>query len=452
LYAVAALILRCVAGHVGRAHHIGHGGGLVGDLYDPNADADGQYTVLPDESIIADGLPQRFRQTQGLIERATLEQDAEFVAPQARQGVAAAHSRLQYTGNLLQQLIARRMTTGIVDQFELIQIKVQQSVPAVGVLANAIDRRSESIFEFAPIDEAGQRVMAGLVVQRAVQAPFFADVVEHHDGTNEISRAVADRRSRVLDRDFLPAAIHQDGVFGETHYLAFPQATHDRTFARCTRDFIDQGQYVADELILSLPAFPSGQALGNRIHVIDAPFGIGGDDGITDRLERDLRALLGLEYRGFRLLTFGNIGDRAFEYADASLFVEHHPSVVDDHQHRTVFAAQDVLEVADFAFALHAPHETVAIGRIPIQRAGRHLIDFLGRGVAQHLDERGIHHQEAAAARRSIHPFHDAFEQPTKLRFAFAQSVFGAAPFDRDTGDLRHTRHQLVIAGRRHAR
>src|SRR5208282_6162034 len=58
LYAVAALILRCVAGHVGSAHHIGHGGGLVGDLYDPNADADGQYTVLPDESIIADGLPQ----------------------------------------------------------------------------------------------------------------------------------------------------------------------------------------------------------------------------------------------------------------------------------------------------------------------------------------------------------------------------------------------------------
>src|SRR5450755_2362033 len=56
LYAVAALILRGVAGHVGRAHHIGHGEGLVGDLYDSNADADGQYAVLPDESIIANGL------------------------------------------------------------------------------------------------------------------------------------------------------------------------------------------------------------------------------------------------------------------------------------------------------------------------------------------------------------------------------------------------------------
>src|ERR1017187_10334393 len=70
-------------------------------------------------------------------------------------------------------------------------------MPAVGVLANTIDFRGEAIFEFAPIDEAGQRIMAGLVVQRTVQAPLLAEVVEHHDGPNEIARA---RRCACPDR------------------------------------------------------------------------------------------------------------------------------------------------------------------------------------------------------------------------------------------------------------
>jgi hypothetical protein len=63
------------------------------------------------------------------------------------------------------------------------------------------------------------------------------------------------------------------------------------------------------------------------------------------------------------------------------------------------------------------------------------------------MHEGRIHHQESSVARRSIHALHDALEQAAKLRLAVAQGVFGAAPFDRDAGDLRHARHQLMIAG-----
>src|ERR1700730_94107 len=66
------------------------------------------------------------RHAHPLLERTTLQQNAELVPAQSRQGVAAAHTRLQHSRDLLEQLIAGRMPAGVVEQFELIQIKIQQ--------------------------------------------------------------------------------------------------------------------------------------------------------------------------------------------------------------------------------------------------------------------------------------------------------------------------------------
>ncbi len=78
----------------------------------------------------------------------------------------------------------------------------------------------------------GQRIVARLVVQRAVQPPLLADVVEHHDGADEIAGAIADRRRRILDGDFLAAAIDQHGVLGESQHLPLAQAAHRPGFRR----------------------------------------------------------------------------------------------------------------------------------------------------------------------------------------------------------------------------
>ncbi len=115
------------------------------------------------------------------------------------------------------------------------------------------------------------------------------------------------------------------------------------------------------------------------------------------------------------------------------------------HQHGAVLAAQDVLLVAQLAFALHAPHEGLAVARVPVQRAGRHLVQLLRRAVAQQVHERGIGDQNAAVARGLVHALHHAFEQTAKFRLAVAQRILGAAALDGDAGDLRHARHQLVI-------
>src|SRR3984957_14617589 len=351
LHAIAALILRGVAGYIGGAHHTGDGRCLTGDFDDADADTDRRHAVLPDEPIIADGLPQSFGHAQRMIQRAILQQDPELIPAQACQRIADAHSRLQHSRNLFQELIPRRMAAGIVDQLELIEVEIQQRVPATGVGADGVDRCGQPIVELAAIDEPGERVVTRLVMQRPVEAPFLADVVEHHDGAEHVARPVADGSRRVLDGEFLPAAIDEYGVFSQTEGLPLAKTTHDRTLGRLLRRFVDHGQDVADALRLGLPALPAGEALRHRIYVIDAAFGVGGDDRVADRLERDLRALLSLEDLGFRFLAFGDVGDGALESADASFLVAHHAPIVDYHQHGAVFAAQNVLDIAHFAFA-----------------------------------------------------------------------------------------------------
>src|SRR5450631_4273634 len=119
-------------------------------------------------------------------------------------------------------------------------------MPALGIGTNAVDRAGEPIVELAAIDEPGERIVARLVMQRPVEAPLLADVVEYHDGTEHVAGAVADGCRRILDGNFLPAAIDQYGVFGQVKRLSLPKTPHDGALGRLLRRFVDHGQDVAD--------------------------------------------------------------------------------------------------------------------------------------------------------------------------------------------------------------
>lgn len=183
------------------------------------------------------------------------------------------------------------MAAGVVDHFELIQIEVEQGVPAAGICPRAVDRGRQPIFELTPIDEPGERIVAGLIMQGAVQAALLADVVEHQHGTDQIARTVADRRSRILDGDLLASTPDGHGVLREIECLPFAQTAHHRTLAGSEGRFVHHAQNVTDELLLRLAVLPSGQALGHGIHIVDAPVGVGRDDAVADRPQRHLGAL-----------------------------------------------------------------------------------------------------------------------------------------------------------------
>jgi len=346
-----------VTGHVRRAHHARDGGRLRSDLDDADAHADGEHAVLPDEPIVANRLAQLFGQTQRLIERAARQQDPELIAAQPGERVGAAHARLQEARDLPKQLIARRMAAGIVDQLELVQIQIQKRLMRARILAHTLHRRRQSILEFAPVDEPGERIVARLIMQGAVQPPLLAHVVEHHDRADQVPGAVADGCSGVLNRDLLPAPGNEHRMLRESEHLALAQAPHDGALARLACALIDDGQHIGDQFPLRLavlqpvrlppPDSCSRFALRSR-----------GDHRIADRLQRHLCAFLRLEHGSLGLLALGDIGDRALVTQDAAMLVAHDPSIVHHHDHAAVFASQHEFFVAHLSLGRHCAART----------------------------------------------------------------------------------------------
>ena len=99
--------------------------------------------LLPGEAVIADAPGGRFGDARRLLGRAISHQYAEFIAAQTRDGVGGAHMRLQQSCHVAQQPVAGRMTAGIVDHLELVQVDVQQRVRTIvaRALCSASGRR-----------------------------------------------------------------------------------------------------------------------------------------------------------------------------------------------------------------------------------------------------------------------------------------------------------------------
>ena len=103
--------------------------------------------------------------------RTVFQQHRELVAAQARHAVAVADRGAQDAGDLAQQLIARRMAAGVVDDLEVIQIQIQQRVRH-RLSARPHQSGVEPPLELAARDEAGERIVARLtqLLARLVEA------------------------------------------------------------------------------------------------------------------------------------------------------------------------------------------------------------------------------------------------------------------------------------------
>ena len=83
-------------------------------------------------------------------------------AAQSRQRISLSNLFGQQHTELSQQLVAGDVSTGIVDDLELIEVEVTQGVLGI-LLASEIDQMTQALLELAPVDEPRQRVMARLV-------------------------------------------------------------------------------------------------------------------------------------------------------------------------------------------------------------------------------------------------------------------------------------------------
>jgi hypothetical protein len=152
-----------------------------------------------------------------------------------------------------------------------------------------IERLLEPPLEFAPVDEAGQRVMGGLVTHLARETAQLADVVEDDDGSGNGVAGAAYGRCGELDRVLLLLVFgDHDGAPAHVHTPAHREAAFHRIPERAAIRVVHQREQVGYAPPGCLLPANAGQGLGSNIHVIDTPALVGRNDALCDRLERVL--------------------------------------------------------------------------------------------------------------------------------------------------------------------
>ncbi len=182
LHAVTPLVLGQLAGAGGpvqRRLPVAHPGA---ECQHADAGVQAEWPSLPGEDELLDAAAQLF----GLLQRGFVvhlaQQDGELVAANSGQLGMPWQLMQQLAGELPEQLIAGGMATEVVDLLEAVQPQQQQVTEAA--LGGAAEGFREQPFQFAAVEQAGQRVMCGQLLQALFQRTALAEV--DHDALDAI--------------------------------------------------------------------------------------------------------------------------------------------------------------------------------------------------------------------------------------------------------------------------
>jgi hypothetical protein len=90
------------------------------------------------------------------------------------------------------------VTAGVIDDLELIDVQIAQGVGGLAGLG-ALERALDAILEFAPVHQAREQIVAGVIAQAPIELARFTDIVEHQHPAPDLAVAGADRRGGTLD-------------------------------------------------------------------------------------------------------------------------------------------------------------------------------------------------------------------------------------------------------------
>ncbi len=283
---MVALLLGDVAGGIRRAEHVLERAALARDLDQPDADADVEDLVLPDEAVAADRAHDVVGDLPGLLERAADQQDAEFVAAETRDGVRVADRFLDDAGDFAQQVVAGEVPALVVDRLEAVEVQVAEHV-AAAVRVGDVQRVLQPSLELAAVHEAGQRVMAGLVAHLSRQAADVTDVAHGNHRAVHGAGGVAQRRDRQLDVVlFVACAQDRQCAPAELDPRATGQRLSHRVAERAAFLLVDDVEHLAERAAERLRRRQAGQVLDRLVRVDDRALGIGGQDRFGQRAER----------------------------------------------------------------------------------------------------------------------------------------------------------------------
>src|SRR5215467_5108648 len=133
----------------------------ITERHESDAHADLEHLIAPQEAKSADSLQKVLGDPLRWLRWTVVEQNRELVATKTGDAVAIADDRAEHASDLAEQLVASRMTTRVVHDFEVIEVEVEQRMP-LSLVARPRERGIEPALELATRDEACERIMARL--------------------------------------------------------------------------------------------------------------------------------------------------------------------------------------------------------------------------------------------------------------------------------------------------
>src|SRR5258707_13131426 len=134
----ASLFLRHITGGIRRIHDVFDGAAAAADLDQTDAHADIEDLVLPHESVVVDGTHDVVGDLTGFLERATHQQQGEFIAADAADRVRIAHRLLDEEGTSPSMLSPPVWPQGSVPVLKRSGAGEQQACPTFTVFAGAL--------------------------------------------------------------------------------------------------------------------------------------------------------------------------------------------------------------------------------------------------------------------------------------------------------------------------
>ena len=91
-----------------------------------------------------------------------------------------------------EERVPGRVTAGVVDNLELVEIEITDCVRGLPGLGT-FECPFQAVLKFPAIYQTGEDVMAGVIAQTPIQLTRLADIVEHQHATGHLALTVLDR-------------------------------------------------------------------------------------------------------------------------------------------------------------------------------------------------------------------------------------------------------------------
>ena len=156
------------------------------DLQEADTQADSEDLVLPHEAIVGNLADDIIGNLARLVERTAREQQAELIAAQPGHRVGIAHRVFDQRGQLAQQTVSGHVPTAVVHRLEAIQVQVAQHMMRGGGVSG-FQALLQTALEFAPIDQAGQCIVARLIRHLPSQATQLSDIANQYRRPDEFA-------------------------------------------------------------------------------------------------------------------------------------------------------------------------------------------------------------------------------------------------------------------------